>query len=171
MLKPWFVIATRPAQEHKAIASLEQHKFECYRPLEIVWRKVGHRRIEQPRPAIRGYVFAQLAEEDLHKLHGMEGVAYKIAVAQQQKLADFIEWLKSMEGTALFDHTLAERQRRRLVSDDTEEGTKLKVSGGQFGGYGATFLRMESKGRARVMLEMFGGLVEHISPVEHLEAA
>lgn len=170
-MKDWFVIATRPAQEHRAIASLEQHKLECYRPQETIWRKVRNRRVEDRRPAIRGYVFAQLDGDDIHKLHDMEGVAYRIAVSQQAKLIAFIDWLKEQEGTTLFDHTLAEKLRRRAISGDTEHGAPLKVSGGQFGGYGATFMRMEPRGRARVMLAMFGGLVEHVIQIDHLEAA
>lgn len=170
MTKPWFVIATRPAQEHRAIASLEMHKLEAYRPQEIVWRKVAHRRIEQPRPLIRGYVFARLDQDDIHKLHDMEGVAYRIAVTQQQQLDDFIDWLVDLEGRGEFDHTLAERRRRGLV-EKMEGGEPLKITGGKFSGFDATFLRMDSLGKARVMFSIFGRSSEMTVPLSQLEAA
>lgn len=166
----WFVIATRPAQEHKAIASFEQLKIECYRPQEIVWRKVARRRIEQPRPLIRGYVFARLAPDDIHQLHGMDGVAYLITAVQQQKLIDFIEWLQELEGQGEFDRTLAEKRRKGAV-EKMEGGEPVKITGGKFSGFEATFLRMDVVGKARVMFAIFGRPSEMTVPLSQLEAA
>lgn len=165
-MKDWHVIRVRPASEAKAAESLKRHKLEAYYPVEKLWRKTIRGRVEHLRPAVYGYIFARLDDDDMYKLHDMEGVAYAVTTfGHYRKLEVFIRWLKLVERLGMFDKTLAARRRKMA------EGEPVRIIDGPFTDFQATFLRMEERGRARVMLHLFGRPTETTLTLEQLAAA
>jgi transcription antitermination factor NusG len=149
----WFLVHTGPSAEARAAGALRVQGFDAYYPQETVWRKVSNRRVEHARPFIRGYVFARMDAEDLWRLHDIEGATRSIPVtpATYREFAAFIAELRAEEAGGKFDHTLAEKRRRKVV-----EGDRVRVTGGMFKDQIGLLSRMAGEGRGRVLLSLFG---------------
>src|SRR5262245_14876206 len=76
--RSWYVIATEPGAEARALLGIEAEGFPAYLPCE--WHIVTHARRKIPRkyPLIPGYLFARFnaAREDWGRILAVRGVDY-----------------------------------------------------------------------------------------------
>ena len=112
----WYVVATKPNCEYKALTNLQRQDFESYLPCILVRRSHARRLNIVQRPLFSGYVFVQLDPEVARwrSINGTIGVTHILTSnGRPQPLRNgFIDALRSVRLMALL---LYRRHIMRLV--------------------------------------------------------
>ena len=155
----WYVVATKPNCEYKALANLQRQDFDSYLPCILVRRSHARRLHIVRRPLFSGYVFVQLDPEVARwrSINGTMGVTHILTSdGRPQPLRNgFIDALRAREA----DGVIA------LPPAHYEIGEKVEVRDGPFTSQIGTILSADRSGRVRLLMELLGG--EVLTTVPH----
>ncbi len=155
----WYVVATKPNCENKALANLRRQQFESYFPCILV-RHSHARRVQMVRrPLFSGYVFVRLDPEIARwrSINGTIGVTHILTNngLPQPLRNGFVDALRTRET----DGVVA------LPPVHYEIGEALEVQDGPFASQIGTMLSADRSGRVRLLMELLGG--EVVTTVPH----
>jgi transcription antitermination factor NusG len=167
-MTPWYAIQVRPSAEKKVATALKEHGIEGFVPVEKFWRGIGSRRRTAERPLIRGYVFAQLGDQDRALLHDVDGATCVITIHPRrvEAFVGFIAELRILEAGGKFDATADVRRPPRKA-----KGAMVRITDGHYTGFLGVIMKMKGEARARVMLTIFGEDREVVFGFEKMESA
>ena len=154
----WYVVATRPNCESKALTNLKRQQFESYLPLILVRRSHARRVQMVRRPLFSGYVFVRLnpAVARWRSINGTLGVTHILASnGRPQPLRNgFIDALRARETDGF------------IVVPEVhyEVGDTIEVQDGPFSSQIGTIFSADRYERVRVLLELLGGEVVTTMP-------
>lgn len=148
----WRVIQTKPAAEKRVEAGLRDEGLTAYLPLEVVWRNLRGRRIAWPRPLLRGYVFAHLADDELYRIHAVDGVVRCIGADGRAATipAKFVDAIRNAEAAGEFDET-REPERKTF-----RKGQRIRVARGEFVGLVGAIAKVKGSRRVAILLDTIG---------------
>ncbi|MFA3783736.1 UpxY family transcription antiterminator [Melioribacteraceae bacterium 4301-Me] len=157
--KNWFVLYTKPRQEFKAAAQLEQHKIEHYLPTIKKIKQWSDRKKKIIEPIFRGYIFIYSTEKE--RLISLEQPSIVKSVMFEGKPAIIhqteIENIKKM---------LSETNDI-VVVNRIEKGSKVKVVAGPFQGVsGVVILNSHNQQILSVSIEMMNRSIRVTLPYD-----
>lgn len=173
-MKSWYLVHTKPRQEHTACLNLERQGYGVYLPLAKVLRRRGDRRVATLGPLFPRYLFVSLdlardnslnlASDNAAPIRSTVGVSALVrfgpdATPVPSKL---IAMLREREGPDGVHHWAA----REVVP-----GARVRIAGGKLHGYEGIFLARSGRERATVLIEVLGGAVRATVEAEHIESA
>lgn len=165
-MKSWYLVHTKPRQEHTARLNLERQGYGVYLPLAKVLRRRGDRRVAALGPLFPRYLFVSLdlARDNAAPIRSTVGVSALVrfgpdATPVPSKL---IATLRAREGPDGVHHWAA----RAVVP-----GARVRIAGGKLHGYEGIFLARSGRERATVLIEILGGAVRATVEVAHIESA
>lgn len=110
----WSIIPTIASKEKRLHASLLDAGYDSVLPLKVSWRGRFARHAEIIRPVIPAYVFARVAQHEIHGFHD-DGAIRAIPVPKHE-LRLFEQALETIAGAALFgDYDDAEPMAPRVA--------------------------------------------------------
>lgn len=140
---PWFVVQTKPMAERKALAHITQQGFEAWLPLLRVERRLRGRLGWREEPLFRSYLFVQFDPGQARwvSLRHTPGVARLLgsAAAPMAVPTEVIEVLRGGPGV----------EKPRVF----QAGDEVLFSQGPFKGLQGTFLRLDGRQRAQVLIQ------------------
>lgn len=149
----WKVVQVKPAAERRVRDGLHESGLTAYLPMEVVWRRRDGRKVRHERPLIRGYVFALIADEDQHRIHGIDGaqrfVSFNGVAATIP--AKFIAAIQAAEAAGEYDET-AEPEKKRFALGDRVRLTRRDA----FEGLSGVISRLNGGRRITVVLATVG---------------
>ncbi len=155
----WYVVATKPNCEYKALTNLQRQDFESYLPRILVRRSHARRLNIVQRPLFSGYVFVQLDPEVARwrSINGTIGVTHILTSnGRPQPLRNgIIDALREREA----DGVIA------VPPAHYEIGETVEVQEGPFTNQIGTILTADRSGRVRLLMELLGG--EVLTTVPH----
>ena len=155
----WYVVATKPNCENKALTNLLRQEFESYLPCILVRRSHARRVQMVRRPLFSGYVFVRLDPEVARwrSINGTLGVTHILTSnGRPQPLRNgFIDALRAREA----DGVIA------VPPAHYEIGDAVEVQDGPFASQIGTILSADRSGRVRLLMELLGG--EVVTTVPH----
>jgi transcriptional antiterminator RfaH len=161
----WYVVATKPNCEVKAMVNLERQSFETYMP-RILERRSHARRIQMvPRPLFSGYVFVRLDLEVARwrSINSTVGVTHILTGDGRPQLlrTGFIDALRAREIDGLVT----------APPPHFEMGEAVEVKQGPFANQIGTILSAERPGRIRLLMALLGGEVITTLPEDMVRKA
>ena len=155
----WYVVATKPNCENKALTNLLLQEFESYLPCILVRRSHARRVQMVRRPLFSGYVFVRLDPEVARwrSINGTMGVTHILTSnGRPQPLRNgFIDALRAREA----DGVIA------VQPAHYEIGEAVEVQDGPFASQIGTILSADRSGRVRLLMELLSG--EVVTTVPH----
>jgi transcriptional antiterminator RfaH len=143
----WYVIHSKPRQEHIALTNLERQGFECYLPL-IRAEKIRRGRAEVIfEPLFSRYLFIRLDSGDQGKswlpIRSTLGVSQLVRFGGEPAKVDesLIQWLKEQEQTLPTEHLF-------------KPGQRVVVTQGPFAGIEAIYQASSAEQRSMILLEL-----------------
>ncbi len=165
-MKSWYLVHTKPRQEHTARLNLERQGYGVYLPLTKVPRRRGDRRIATLGPLFPRYLFValDLVHDNAAPIRSTVGVSALVRFGQDvTPVPDkLIATLREREGPDGVHHWAM----RPVVP-----GARVRIAGGKLHGYEGIFLARSGRERATVLIELLGGAVRATVEAEHLESA
>lgn len=116
MQKNWYIVYTKPKSERKVASAFTRRRIENFLPVNTKQIKSFRKNRIQQEPLFDSYVFANLVEEDIHKIKVMDGVVNivywkgKPAIIQE----DEIEAMKEF----VMDHQNIKLEKSRINLND-----------------------------------------------------
>ena len=155
----WYVVATKPNCEKKALANLQRQEFESYLPCILARRSHARRVHMVRRPLFSGYVFVRLEPEVARwrSINGTMGVTHILTSNGRPKPLrnGFIDALRAREA----DGVIA------VQPAHYEIGEAVEVQDGPFSSQIGTILSADRSGRVRLLMELLGGAI--VTTVPH----
>jgi transcriptional antiterminator RfaH len=152
----WYLVLTKPRQEHKAQQHLRQQHFETYLPLCRQQRVRRTRRVEVTEPLFPGYLFIRLdtTNDNWAPIRSTPGVSrlVRFGSAPAQVPDACVQGLRAHEGP----------EGVHELGGDFQRGDRVKVLDGPFRDLEAVFLEPRGSERVMILLHVLGGL----KPVE-----
>ena len=146
----WYVIQTKPGNEHRAEINLSNQGMETFLPLYNSHQYNQGRMLQKIKPFFPNYLFAKL-DLDLHyyKVKWTRGVS-KILGFENGHIPiseKVIETIKNRMG----------KDSLVKLEEEWREGDIVQIASGLFKGLMGVFQRrMSDKGRVRILLSMIG---------------
>ena len=162
----WYVVHTRPHQEHRAEANLLRQGFRVWLP--VMERSRRHaRRIDTVRAALfPGYLFVSLdiEREAWRAIYGTFGVRRLLTDGERPQALpeDFVAALQDAIGTDGLS---------TAAPSDLQPGDAVTIAAGPFTECAAVVLRLAPGERVEVLLEVLGGRVPARLPRRAVVAA
>ena len=145
----WYLIHSKPRQEHIAQEQLNRQGYETYLPLCPVRRRRQGRVAKVIAPMFPRYLFIHLSDEtdDWRPIRSTIGVANLIRFAQAPaRVPDkLIEKLKEREN---------EEGIQVIPSKEHRKGDRIRIAEGPFEGFEAIFQETSSRNRVTLLLEI-----------------
>ena len=145
----WYLIYSKPGQEHIAQENLLRQGYETYLPLTSLLRKQRGRSVRKVGPLFPRYLFIHLSDQtdNWAPIRSTIGVASLVRFGMEPaKVPDqLIQDLKSQE---------AEPGLHAPMSQDFMEGETVRISEGPFEGYEAIFSAQDSNDRVLILLKI-----------------
>ena len=159
----WYVVATKPNCENKALANLQRQQFESYLPCILVRHRHARRVQMVRRPLFSGYLFVRLNPEIARwrSINGTIGVTHILTnnkCLPQPLCNGFVDALKTRETDGVVV----------VPPAHYEIGEAVEVQGGPFASQIGTILSADRSGRMRLLMELLGGEVVTIVPHDML---
>ncbi|TCS70997.1 transcriptional antiterminator RfaH [Sulfuritortus calidifontis] len=143
----WYLIHTKPRQEHCALQNLEQQGYECYLPLIAVEKLRQGRLAMVEEPLFPRYLFIRLEEGASGKgwgpIRSTRGVSRLVSFGNEPARLDdrLVEQIRTHEGR---------RQPQPLFTP----GERVRVTQGPFAGLEAIYQMREGENRVMVLIEL-----------------
>lgn len=149
-LHQWFVVQTKPGNEHRVQIHLSNQAIEVLLPLYRAFQGSNGKMVSRIRPLFPNYLFARLhLDAHYYKVKWTRGVS-KILSAGNRPIPvseGLIETIKSRMG----------EDRLVLLEDPLKKGTLVEFTSGPFKGLVGVFdKRMSDQGRVRILLNLIG---------------
>jgi transcriptional antiterminator RfaH len=149
MTTNWYLIHTKPRQEHIALANLQNQDYPCFLPLIRV-EKVQRGKLQLvDEPLFSRYLFVQLdtsiESRSWTPIHSTKGVTRLVRFGMQPAKvdADVIDFLRTQV-------ELANAEPQRLF----QPGDRVRVAEGPFVGLEGVFQMRDGEMRAMVLIEL-----------------
>lgn len=145
----WFLAATKPKQEFKAVEHLSNQNISAYCPTIKIEKIVKNKKQTVKEVIFRGYVFIQLATDDSnwHKVRSTRGIR---------------DWIRFSGKVAKIPTPLvnelktAESFENILVLNKMDSGDKVRILSGPFEGLEGIFQKDDGELRALILLSFLG---------------
>lgn len=147
----WYVVYTKPSQEHVAEFHLKNQQFEVFLPLHEVEKRHKQVIVTQIRPYFPRYLFIKFDEsrDDWGPIRSTRGVS---------NLVRFNGWPSPVPV-----HLIAALKRnensdglQRVTKSVWKPGDEIEIEAGPFAGYRCIFEAARSSDRVAVMLSIVG---------------
>lgn len=164
----WRAIQTKPAAERRVADGLRDEGLTAFLPVERVWRWIRGRKHQHARPLIPGYVFAYLADHELHHIHAINGAVRFVGADGSAAVIPtlFIEQLQSALDAGKFDHTISHTKA-------LEKGQTVLVLEGPYAGYVGAIAKLKGSRRVQLLLTLANGrqwaVTEQVEKLELLD--
>lgn len=149
--KRWYLVYTKPRQEHVARANLERQHYGVYLPLAQEHKRRRGKPADVVAPLFPRYLFINLDSQtdDWGPIRSTLGVVSLVRFAHQpaQVPDDLIETLKRREGPEGIVVVTREILR---------QGARVRISDGKFSGYEGIFLARGGHDRVVILLDIMG---------------
>lgn len=145
----WYVVHTKPRQEHRALVNLERQGYPCYLPVLTVEKIRQKRVVPTEEPLFPRYLFISLDSSMTGKSWGpirsTLGVSRLVSFGQEPTRVDpaLIEVLQTYD-------TLRDSAPQRLF----QEGDTVVIQEGPFAGIRAIYQTPDGESRAMVLIEL-----------------
>ena len=145
----WYVVHTKPRQEHRALVNLERQGYPCYLPVLTVEKIRQKRVVPTEEPLFPRYLFISLDSSMTGKSWGpirsTLGVSRLVSFGQEPTRVDpaLIEMLQTHD-------TLRDAAPQRLF----ETGESVVIQDGPFAGLEAIYQMNDGESRAMVLIEL-----------------
>lgn len=151
----WYLLRSATRQERRAEAGLIEAGLAVYVPRLTRWHRIRRDRFRIEQPLFGGYLFVGLGPgQSLYGIEDIDGVHAPVRFARDAapRALNFaaITGLVDQELTGAFDRT------RRDRSKDPAPGTAVRLVGGRFRGFDATFVERRDDERIQLMFHLFG---------------
>lgn len=148
-MQAWYLIQTKPRQEHTARDNLERQGYRSYLPLAPVKRRRRGRSYTDIGPMFPRYLFIYLSDsmDDWGPIRSTLGVVSLVKFGQQPARVpdDLITSLKERED---------EKGVQPLPEKKLIYGDKLRISEGPFEGYEGLFYAESSRDRVIMLIKV-----------------
>lgn len=152
-MEQWYVLQTHFAQENRAEAHLRNQGVECWLPMmRELTMKDGALRPVKPQALFPRYIFARFDPEVIHTttIKATRGVSTIVSFGGRQAV--------------LPDGVIARLQHREGLVREPEKkpahGETVEITAGAFEGLEAVWHEPKGDGRAMLLLNLMGRLVE-----------
>lgn len=146
----WYVVQTKPRQELRARANLENQAFNVALPMLNLERIKRGKRTVSTEPLFPGYIFVQINDyaENFHKLRSTFGVTKLVKFGDTPaRLSDeIVTQMLSLSGDS---PEVKELQRHAAP----QPGDKVEILEGPFKGLFAEVLKLDGASRCVVLLD------------------
>ena len=145
----WFVVHTKPRQEHRALVNLERQGYPCYLPVLAVEKIRQKRLVPIEEPLFPRYLFIRLDSSMTGKSWGpirsTLGVSRLVSFGQEPTRVDpvLIQMLQTRD-------TLRDAAPQRLF----ETGESVVIQDGPFAGIEAIYQMNDGESRAMVLIDL-----------------
>lgn len=145
----WYVVHTKPRQEHRALLNLERQGYLCYLPVLTVEKIRQKRVIPSEEPLFPRYLFISLDSSMTGKSWGpirsTLGVSRLVSFGQEPTRVDprLIEMLRTHD-------EVRDAKPQRLF----EKGESVVIQDGPFAGIEAVYQMADGESRAMVLIEL-----------------
>lgn len=169
----WYLVRSATRQEHRAVASLKEAKFEAYYPKLTRWERIGRyqRRDIRQSALFPSYVFVQIPDgcfATVEAADGVSGVLRYMArdgvFRPRQIPHDLVSELQEAEAAGAFDRTMD-----HYDDGKPKPGDRMRVKSGGWWGHIATIKGMHGPHRVKVLLALFGRENEVTMDIAQLE--
>lgn len=149
----WYVVQTKPRQEHRALLNLEQQGYRCFLPLFPVEKILQQKLVLIEEPLFPRYLFIcldpNLTGKSWMPIRSTLGVSHLVSFEQQPVKVDpsLIDLLK-----------LHDEQLRTNPNPLSNSGQSLVTNDGLFAGIQAVYQMTEGVSRALVLIEFLSRL-------------
>lgn len=162
--KRWYLVYTKPRQEHVAKANLGRQGYETYLPLMRELRRRQGRRVPVVGPMFPRYLFIHLdtLTDNWGPIRSTLGVVSLVRFGHRPACApdDLIAFLHAREDT----------EGIQILPPDTyRTGSRVRVLTGGFAGYEGIFLARTSRDRVVILLDLLGKFTRATINVRDLE--
>lgn len=146
----WYVIRTKPGNEHRVETNLLNQKIETFLPLVETYQWKGGKMVETPKPFFPNYLFGRL---DLgfhyYKVKWTRGVG-KILGGGNEPLPISEKVIQSIRERIVHGNIVG-------LQDEMKEGDLVQITSGPFKDLTGIFLKKVSdSGRVRILLSLVG---------------
>jgi transcriptional antiterminator RfaH len=164
-MKSWYLIQTKPRQEHTARHNLEKQGFSVYLPMAYIRRRRHGKSYTGPGPMFPRYLFIHLGSgtDDWGPIRSTIGVAKLVRFGQlPARVPDrLISVLKDRED---------ERGILAMPDRTFQPGDRVRIAEGPFEGYEAVIHAKTAKERTILLLKVLETHVKLELETGHLEA-
>jgi len=148
--RAWYVIQTRPGNEHRVEMNLLNQEIEVFLPLVESYQYLFNQRARRIKPLFPNYLFARL---DLH-LHYCK-VKYTRGVSKI--LGSGVEPMPISEEVIQMIKNRMGRDNLVRLEDEWKEGDLVRINSGPFKDLRGIFQKkMSDSGRVRILLNLIG---------------
>ena len=145
----WYLLASKPKQEQRAVENLRNQEIIAYSPLLKVEKLVKGRRQIVIEPMFAGYVFVKINPNNpnWHRIRSTRGVR---------------DWVKFSGEPAKISQevidslSITEEQENENVKSLLEFGAQVKIEKGPFQGLNGIFEASEGELRSIILIEFLG---------------
>jgi len=147
----WYVAATQPGKEGAAEVNLQRQGFRSWMPRQIRVVRHARRRVEKSVPFFPGYIFVSMDIEcqRWRSVNGTFGVRSLVMEGERPLHCP----------TGLVEGLQALVDERGVFNVGIGPGDTVRVVTGPFAELVGTLVRLDSAGRARVLLRLMRGEV------------
>lgn len=166
-MKSWYLIYTKPKQEHLAKENLERQGYQIYLPLAPVRRRRGGRTIRVIDSMFPRYLFIFLSDktDDWRPIRSTIGVSTLVKFGQipariPDTLINILKEREDQEGI------------QKIPDQDYQVGDKIRIAEGMFEGYEGIFECRSGKDRVILLLniaEKYARLEMSPSQIEQIQ--
>lgn len=146
----WYLAASKPKQEFRAIEHLKSQQIKCFCPMANVERLLRGKKVIKQEALFPGYLFINLLVEDpnWHKVRSTRGIR---------------DWIRFAGQVAKIPNTLVETlmdssidSENPIVISRFEKGQSLRILTGPFAGLKAVFDKDDGELRSMILVEFLG---------------
>ncbi|MDR2507662.1 MAG: transcription/translation regulatory transformer protein RfaH [Candidatus Accumulibacter sp.] len=156
----WYLVHTKPRQEHVALINLERQGYACYLPL-VPEEKLRRRKLSiVNEPLFPRYLFIHLDHgenaKDWGPIRSTRGVSRLVAFGNEPACID-----ENLIGLLRARERFAQGAPAPLFSPDE----RLRLVDGAFAGIDAVYQMTDAEGRAMVLIELLSKSVQMTVPL------
>jgi transcription elongation factor/antiterminator RfaH len=146
----WYVIHTKPGDEHRVRVNLHNQGIEIFFPLLETYQYCNGRMIPKIKPLFPNYIFAKLdLELHYYKVKWTRGVN-KILGSGNEPIPISEKVIQTIKERSGKDNLVK-------LEDELKDGDIVQVNSGPFKSLRGVFQKMmSSKGRVRILLSLIG---------------
>lgn len=146
----WYVAQTKPRQELRARANLENQAFEVALPMLTIERVKRGKRSPTTEPLFPGYIFVKISDysQSFHKIRSTFGVTKLVKFGDTPaKLSDDLV----VQMLSLGDDSPEVKELQRHAAP--QPGDKVEILEGPFKGLFAEIIKLDGQSRCIVLLD------------------
>ena len=149
--KYWYLITTKPNQDHRAEVNLTNQGYVVYRPLARISRTQNAHVSFKLESLFPRYIFIQLDTETdnwspIRSTFGVAGFV-KFGLYPYRVSDELVAYVRQHE---------RDYEQKAIAFDEFSGNDQIKVTGGAFEGYDAIFKEYDGERRAIILLDFLG---------------